>query len=74
MLANKYLSIEIYTTTVNDGPLNKKLKSNNNSAKRYKCKKHNLTTKFLNFKLANKYLLNSNMHKDSQRRLLKEDI
>ena len=48
------------------------LKSKWNSTKRYKCKIHNLTPKFLNFMLANKYLVNRNLYNDCQRPTFKQ--
>ena len=51
--------------------IHNKLKSKRNSAKRYKCKVHKLTPNFLNFMLANKYLLNINLYNDWQQRFLK---
>ena len=60
--------------TLNDVSLAKKLKSNKNCEKRCKCKIHNITAIFLNFKHANKYLLNSNMHSDCKGRFPNKEI
>ena len=55
-------------TTVNDVSFIKEIK-----IKQQLCKKHYLTTKFLNIMLGNNYLLNNNVFNDCQRRLINKE-